>query len=153
LRRTKVKWPLFWLAVFAVSLADIVYRFTMLRPHPLSVGLTTLVLSFLIERPSRRSCLAVFAISAVFAWIHILLCWIAVLVLGAVVLFKLIFHDGFDWRHTLATLAGLAIGAAARPNPLGTLNLAYIPLVKLLVAKQSSLPIRFGIELRPFVWY
>ena len=41
-------------------------------------------------------------------------------------------------------------GWIARPNPLGAFKLAYIQVVKLMAIK--DLPLRFGRELKPFVW-
>ncbi|GEM_PF-1462681 len=47
-----VKWPLFWLLVFAFASPDVLYRLSMLRPHPLSLGLALLLFAHLVNSKS-----------------------------------------------------------------------------------------------------
>ncbi len=152
-KRLRVRWPLFWTMIFAVITADLMYRLAMLRPHPLSLGLTLLLFSFLVENPvSLRGLWPIAAISAVFAWIHISLIWVAGIVALAVALFHVLSRRGAGWRSLLAAGTGVLAGWLARPNPVGTLKLAVIQVVKLMSVKQQMLPLRFGRELTPFVW-
>ena len=151
-RKLKLEWPLFWLALFALATADLLYRIMMLRPHPLSLGLTILLFAFLQERPSKvRGLFPLFVIAILFSWIHISLSWLPILLVLALGFFNFLQNRYLGWRGAVAVFSGLILGWLARPNPFGAAKLAYIQVVKLLLEK-SSAPLRFGRELMPFYW-
>lgn len=167
LKRLGIRWPLFWTLVFALASADILYRLTMLRPHPITISLALLIFTFFADlrssvevtatgesntKPRPRFLAAIFIFAAFFSWLHLSLAWVPILLVAAVSFFRFIKKAGIEWVKILALLAGLAIGWLARPNPFGGLKLAYIQVLKLLVEKQGGLPLRFGNELLPFVW-
>lgn len=156
LKRLKVKWPIFWLLIFAITSADLLYRLTMLRPHPLSLGLALLLFAFLQKQSenesfaNKKTLLAVFVVSLAFSWIHLSLSWLPILVLLTTLLPEILQKQGMDWKKGLAVIVGLAAGLFLRPNPLGAAKLAYIQVVQLLFEKQGEVPLRFGRELTPF---
>lgn len=152
--KLKVKWPIFWLFIFAFASADTLYRLTMLRPHPLSLGLSLLLFAFLTSRPptsENKGLLPIFLVSAVFSWIHLSLSWLPVLILLIVLLLEVLQKQGIDWKKMAVVFGGLLLGWLIRPNPLGALKIAYIQVAQLLIEKQGDLPLRFGNELKPFV--
>ncbi len=151
-RRLQVRWPLFWTLVVAFITADLLYRLTMLRPHPLSLGLSMLLFAYLVTEKSRRSQLAVFLIAAASAWLHIALIWLPILIIGTVGLIDFAFKRKINWVTLGAFFPGLIAGIILRPNPIGAVKLAYIQVAKLLLEKGGGLPLRFGRELSPFVW-
>jgi hypothetical protein len=126
--RLKVKWPIVWTMVFAMITADIMFRLSMLRPHPISLGLALVL----------------------FSWIHLAVSWILGLVTLAAVLPNLLQKRGLGWQSVLAVLGGIGLGWVARPNPLGAATLAYIQVVELMRTKQQNLPLGFGREIFPF---
>lgn len=166
----KIKWPLFWLLVFAFASPDVLYRLSMLRPHPISLGLSLLLFSFLVSRPVSPNSLAdgrattanntsslnkitvlIFITSAAFSWIHLSLGWLPILIAIAVIAFKIIYKEKVDWFKIVAVPAGVLLGLLARPNPFGAAKLAFIQIFQLL-SEKSDAPLRFGRELTPFVW-
>jgi len=144
-----VRWPLLWLFFVPLMSSDLMYRLTMMRPHPISLGLVTLVFAYLVKEKSRSTLPAIFTIGAVLAWVHLALSWLPVFVAGVVVLVQLLHRRLPDVTRLAALGIGLALGIVLRPHPMGALNLAYIQIVKLIVEKQSDLPLHFGIELWP----
>lgn len=157
LTRLRVRWPGFWLFVFVFATADLLYRITMLRPHPLSLGLSLLLFAFLVThdedaKKEKRTLWYIFAIGAAFSWIHISLSWLPVLIALAVAGFRVLQKIQPQWRKLIVLGAGLLTGILLRPNPFGAIRLAYIQVFKLLFEKQGGLPIRFGRELTPFVF-
>ncbi|MBI2465779.1 MAG: hypothetical protein HYV66_00935 [Candidatus Sungbacteria bacterium] len=53
------------------------------------------------------------------------------------------------WREGLILLAGTITGWLLRPNPVGSLKLAYIQVVQLMLEKQNDFSLLFGRELFP----
>lgn len=145
LRRHNIKWPTFWPIFIFVSAPNIMNRFLMTRPHLLSLALSVLLFSFLITGGLWQ----IFIISALISWIHISLAWVMVLILGIVFLIKLLIEKKWLWQESLAVMFGAIIGWLLRPNPLGSLKLAYIQVVRLALEKQSNVPLLFGRELFP----
>jgi len=151
-RRLNIRWPLFWVFFVALLHPDVLYRLTMARPHPLSLGLNLLLFSFLVTERSRYSEVVIFAIAAALSWMHLALSWLPVLVAGVVCGVRLLHRQGLPWRTLAVFFPGLLLGIFLRPNPIGGLHLAYIQVIKLMVEKQTTRGLGFGIELLPFYW-
>lgn len=149
----EVKWPSFWLLVFAFASPDVLYRLSMLRPHPLSLGLAILIFAYLQNKEARtfKPVAIIFLLSAAFSWIHLALSWLPLLVAVAVTAFQIVLKEGVNWSRIAAIPAGILLGLLARPNPFGAAKLAYIQIFQLLSEKGDA-PLRFGRELTPFVW-
>lgn len=151
LKRMGVRWPLFWTFVFAMMTADLLYRLAMLRPHPISLGLTLLLFSFVYKNPRKiKELWQPMLVAAIFTWIHISLSWVLGIVTLAAILPRFFQKRGLGWQPILAVFSGIILGWAARPNPMGAAYLAYAQVFKLLSVKQLGLPLRFGRELTPF---
>jgi len=148
--RLGIRRPLFWTLAFAFLTGDGLFRITMVRPHPISLGLALLLFAFACEeRPPRA---AVILCAALLAWTHLALAWVALLVFAAVAGAR---H--FERRRPpLAwagwTALGLAAGALARPNPLGGIRLASIQVATWLATRGAKVPLDVGRELKPFGW-
>jgi len=159
-RKLSLRWPLFWVFVFALGAADILYRLTMLRPHPITISLTLLLFAFFTSKNHQAVILEknsngifwIFLISAAYSWLHLSLSWVPILTVLTIGLFRLVYRQRVNWPQSFSLLIGLAVGWLLRPNPFGAAKLAYIQVLKLLVDKQGGLPLRFGKELLPFVW-
>ena len=145
-----VRAPLLWTLLFAFLSVDSLYRLTMLRPQPLSLGIAMLLFTqFASDRPSRR---VVFGFSALLAWIHLSLAWLPVGLWIATSAARLLRRRRVLWVPGLLLAAGLAVGALARPNPLGALRLATVQVPIWLAQKGSAVLLHVGGELRPYAW-
>jgi len=149
LRTLGVRWPLLWLFFIPLMSSDLMYRLTMMRPHPLSLGLVLLVFSFLVKPKSRSTLAAIFLIGALQAWLHIALLWLPVFVAGTVSLVRIVHRRPPDLDRLAALGAGITIGVFLRPNPIGAVHLAYIQVVKLMLEK-ADVHLHVGVELLPF---
>lgn len=151
LRSLEVPWPAFWVFVLALINPDVLYRLTMLRPHPLSLGLVLLLFAAMVVPPHRRSLAAVFALAALFSWNHVVIFWLPILVVGVVTAVRLLHWQPPDWGRLGAFGAGLALGVLLRPNPIGGLRLTSSVLEMMLVERRD-VPLEIGRELYPFLW-
>ena len=152
LRRLELRWPALWVFVFTLASADVLYRLTMLRPHPLSIGLALALFAYLVTEGSSKRLVAIFLLSGALAWIHLALSWIAVLVVLVVTLVRAAHGRGPEWPALACIGSGLLTGWLLRPNPVGAAKLVYIQVVKLLLEKREHAPLSFGVELYPFTW-
>ena len=149
LARLRLRWPVLGMLAFAFLTADSLYRLTMVRPHPLSLGIAVLLFALLCEaRPPRWG---VFALAALFAWLHLALAWLPVLILVVVSGAGLLRRRKPDGRASVLLLLGLLAGALARPNPLGGIRLAAIQVFTWLAKKGAAVPLDVGRELKPFL--
>ena len=150
LLRLKIKWPIFWLALFALASPDLIYRLTMLRPHPLSLGIAALLFAYLVTEKTSKTYLILFVSSVFFSWIHLSLAWLPILIIGVISGLRFLQKLSIEWGKILAVFSGLILGWLLRPNPIGAAKIAYVQIAQLFLEK--DLPLRFGRELTPFVW-
>ncbi|MBI2454192.1 MAG: hypothetical protein HYV54_01290 [Parcubacteria group bacterium] len=157
--RYNIKWPAFWPVLIFISAPNIMNRFLMMRPHLLSLTLTVLFFSYLIRNKNQikhtvsiRSYthrIIIFTLSFLISWIHLSLVWIPFLVFGVVFLTKWIVEKVWLWREIFIVLFGAMTGWLLRPNPMGSLKLAYIQVIQLILEKQNEATLLFGRELFP----
>ena len=133
----------------------------MMRPHLLSLALTILLFSYLIHKKnqlqpantvsmrSHAHRIKIFAAAFLISWIHISLIWIPFLIFAVIFITKMFLEKIRIWREGLVLLAGLIVGWLLRPNPIGSLKLAYIQVVQLILEKQNDFSLLFGRELFP----
>lgn len=138
-----------WTILIFLSAPNIMTRFIMLRPHLLTMALSALIFSFLI----RGNAVWVMLFSSILAWTHISMAWIVLIIFGTVFLLKAAIEKKWLWKKAFAVVIGIAAGIIARPNPIGSIELAYIQIIKLLQAKQDDAILLFGSELFPLKWY
>src|SRR3989344_535612 len=148
LRNIQIKLPELWITFFALSSPSIMQRITFTRPHPLSLALTALILSFFY----RGSAMLIFIFSFVSSWIHSALFWLPLLVGIFVLFFNRLTKQKNHISKFLALLAGLGAGLAVRPHPIANLKLIYIQIVDLYFLKGYELAQTIGGELRPPTW-
>ena len=155
----KFFWPFFML--FAVPNA--LYQFLMLRPQTISFLFSLALFSLL----ALGNWLGVFLAGAGLVFFHLNYFWIIILIAGVFSGFYFIRHliinfyfkdsaflekEKFDWSKVLAVIAGGIMGWFLRPHPISAVKLLYIQVIKLLVEKQSKLPLAFGTEWLPYSW-
>lgn len=145
LRHLRINFPAFWSSFFIFSSPIILSRMAMTRPHPLSLGLFTLIFSFLIRGPWWP----VFIFSFFAAWIHSSLSWFPLIIFGVVFIFKKINGRKENLSKFAALISGLATGLLARPHPIANLQLIYIQIIKLYASKKEVLDLIIGGELNP----
>lgn len=152
-----------WTALFLVAVPNVLYRYLMLRPHVLSLGLAILLLSFL----ARGRWWHVLLLSAAMAWLHLGVFWMAPGLVAAFAAAGALLRDSpatgsFEpslpasgtrpvapLAAAAAVVGGTAAGALLRPNPGPTLELAWIQIVRLFAEKGADLPLLFAAELHP----
>jgi hypothetical protein len=152
-RRAGAAWPLLGTLVFLFATADLLYRATMLRPHPLSLGLTLLIFADLTRDPippGRARLVLLAAAAAAAAWLHLAVAWLPMMVLGVAAAVRLLRRSAPDLTGAAAVLGGAAIGWLLRPHAWAALKLAYIQVAYLSAQHQGEVPLRFGRELTPF---
>ena len=148
LNRLGVEKKYIWPFLFLLSGFFALFHLTTLRPHVLSLAFNILVFSFAVSGGVWGVLGASFAV----AFLHLSLFWSTLLILGILAVSKFISEKSFDFRIILFSIAGLVLGWAFRPNPLGAANLAYIQIVELMLAKSRGIPLNFGLELYPLGW-
>ncbi len=144
IKRLGIKLPAVWPVMLVAISPDVLYRLTMTRPHNLTLGLGFLIFSFLIKGGAAPLLIA----SALLSFIHLALAWVPILIALVVVAVKKLQKQDIEWKKIAAVAAGLTIGLAARPNPLGAVKLAFIQVVQILMAKLNQIPLYFGRELK-----
>jgi hypothetical protein len=148
--RLGVRWPLLWTLLFAFLSVDSLYRLTMVRPQPLSLGLAMVLFAYLAsDRPSRR---VVFALGAAITWIHLSLAWLPIGLWVATSAARIRRKRSIHWMPGLVMALGLAVGALARPNPIGALRLATVQVPIWLAEKGKTVLLHVGRELLPYAW-
>jgi len=151
LRRHAVRGAGWWTALFLVAVPNVLYRYLMVRPHVLSLGLALLLLSFLVRGRWWHALL----LSAALSWLHVSLFWMAPGIVGAFVLARGLGPRAPDDPSLPvlpalgAVAGGTVLGALLRPHPLATAELAYVQIVRLFAEKSTDRPLIFATELLP----
>ena len=152
-RRVGAAWPLLGTLVFLFATADLLYRITMLRPHPLSLGLTVVLFADLAADPpgrDRARLLRLAAGAALLAWLHLAVAWLPLLLVAATAGVRRVRRTPVDLAGAGAVAAGVVLGWVMRPHAWGALKLAFIQVAYLSAQHQGRVPLRFGRELTPF---
>ncbi|MDP3792288.1 MAG: hypothetical protein Q8Q89_01020 [bacterium] len=143
-----IKFSELWAIFFLFSSPAIMTRMTMVRPHPLSLGLTALIFSFFYKGPA----ILVFIFSFILSWMHSSIFWFPIIAVCILIIFKRLNNQGVDGRKVIAFLAGIAAGLMTRPHPLANLKLIYIQVVDLYLSKNYELAQIIGAELKSPTW-
>ena len=120
-----------WVMLFLVAVPNVLFRYLMVRPHVLSLGLSLLLLSFLVKGRWWQAWLAAAAIT----WLHLSLFWVPVGLVVAYALSRLLVRSApprtrravprwVTWMPMTAT-AGRSTRALPTPSwptptPMGT---------------------------------
>jgi hypothetical protein len=151
-RRAGTAWPLLGTLVFLFATADLMYRITMLRPHPLSLGLTLLVFAEATVDPPGRDrgrLLRLACYAALVAWLHLAVAWMPLLVMAVAAGVRVVRRSALDPAGAVAVAAGVLAGWVLRPHAWQAARLAFIQVAYLSLQHQREVPLRFGHELRP----
>jgi len=144
MRRSKISLPFLWPFLLLFSNGVLVWRFAMVRPHVISMGLAILLFSLMIS----GSLWAVFLVSLGLTFFHLSFFWLPIFVAGMVAVVKIRTERVWEWRKIIAVLAGLAAGWLLRPNPVGAAKIMYVQVFQLMIEKQKGL-LSFCKELAP----
>ncbi|TSC88834.1 MAG: hypothetical protein G01um10143_731 [Parcubacteria group bacterium Gr01-1014_3] len=144
-RREDLVMPLFWPFLLFFSAPNILSRFLMVRPQIISLPLSFLLFSGLLNNQSWLVFLASFGI----AWFHLNFAWVPIMLLVIVMTAKLFFEKSFNWKPAMAVLSGVLLGWVARPQFWNAANLFYIQIFQQIFEKQGGLPLLFGKENLP----
>lgn len=137
-----------WVVLFLVAVPNVLFRYIMVRPHVLSLGLSLLLLSFLVKGRWWQVGLA----AAVIVWLHLSLFWMPVGLVVAYALSRLFVRpeSGVPLRAAFpAVVGGAAVGWLLRPHPMASLKLAWIQIGELFTIKGTDTPLLFAGELLP----
>jgi len=147
LRRERIELAGIWAFLPLAASSVFVYRFSIVRPHLLSIALAILVL----WAASRRVLLLLFAASAIYPWAYVAWHLPIALVLVAEVA-RWISGERPGWRPLAAAVAGMAVGVAFHPNSLQVVRLAWFVLSEVLVrnAWAGLQGFELGLEFEPF---
>lgn len=147
-RRHRLPFPYLLPFAYLVIAPNVTFQLLMTRPQTLSLALGALLYSSLLIGNS----LAAFFLSAALAFFHLNYIWLPLGLIIFITILRLILNRAFFWRSALASLAGVVLGALARPEPLNALRLLYVQVIEQSLVKQSGLPLLFGAENFPLTW-
>ena len=145
LRRHRIPYAFAWPFYLLFLAPPITYTFIMTRPQTLSMGVTALLLSFMVKGPALGVLLASFAL----AFFHLNAFPLVLLVVAVTALVKGIVESRWEWGKWLASLAGIGAGWLLRPNPLGVAKLEYNQILVHEAVRHAQLPLLFGREWAP----
>jgi hypothetical protein len=146
--RHSIDAPAIWVVVFLLAVPNVLFRYLMVRPHVLSLGMSLVLLSLLAKGRWWQVGLAALAIT----WLHISLFWMPFGLLAAYALSRLFARsdEGVPLLAAIpSVIGGVAVGWLLRPHPLATLELAWIQIGELFALKGADTPLLFAGELLP----
>lgn len=156
LERHAIRHAGWWTLAVLLAVPNVLYRFLMVRPHVLSLGLGLLLTSVLARGRWWQALLIATAIT----WLHLGMFWLAPGIVSAYLLARLagrmVGGPSGEARESVpvpAALAGVAAGTALgwllRPHPLAAGELAWIQIVRLMGEKRAEQPLAFAGEMAP----
>ncbi len=147
LRKERVRFAGLW-ALFPLIAADVfLWRFSLVRPHLLSISLAIIVLWAAINY--RLVILAIAA--AIYPWAYV--AWQLPFALALISETAQLLSGGkFRWKVVAVALAGTALGLALHPNAVNLLRFTWIQLVDVLIqiAWGGKKGFELGLEFAPF---
>ena len=147
LRAEKVQLAGVW-ALLPLFASDVfLFRFSLVRPHLLSITLALL----LLWAAARRRLILLGLISAIYPWSYVAFWQLPILLLVAVETARILSGERVQWKPITATFAGILLGWVLHPNSVNLLKFNWI-VVDILFknAWQSKEGIELGIEFLPF---
>jgi hypothetical protein len=149
LRQERVPLAGAWILVPLLASSAFVYRFSLVRPHLLSIGLALVVLWAAARE--RRWILAV--ASAIYPWAYV--AWqlpLALALLAEAARFAA--ERRASWRGPAIALAGIALGVATHPNGWNLVRFSAIVIDDVLLRRAwgRAAGVELGGEFQPFTW-
>jgi len=145
MRRHSVAYASAWPFMLIFLSPPIVYTVLQTRPQTLTMGLSALLLSFLLT----GSPLGVFLSSFAISFVHLNVVVIVPVIVAIAGLVKGLIARRWEWRTWLLALLGVCAGWLLRPNPLGSARLEYVQTLMHEVVRQKQVPLLFGREWSP----
>jgi hypothetical protein len=128
LRAEGVRSPGLWALIPLVASHSFIYRFSIVRPHLLSIALVFVVL----WAAARGRLLILAAASAVYPWAYV--AWHLPLILVFIAeAARLLAAQPIRWKPAVAALAGMLTGVALHPNGMNLVRLTWIQIVEVLL--------------------
>jgi len=148
LRKEKVRFAGLWALLPLVTSAVFVLRFSLLRPHLMSITLGFLLLWAAVR--GRFLLLAV--VSAVYPWSYVAFWQLPMTFLFATEIARFLSGQHVRWKPAAVAVGGILAGLALHPNLWNLLRLNWIQMVDVLFknAWQSKAGIELGTEFIPF---
>jgi len=146
LRYEKVANAWLWALIPLAVSHTFAYRFSIVRPHLLSISLAILVLWFAAK--GKMKLLA--AVSAIYPWAYV--AWLMPLILvGIAETGRYLAGQSIRIRPLLMAIGGVAAGLALHPNTINLLRLAWIQIVDVLIKNAWGTKTGFdlGLEFLP----
>lgn len=133
LRAEGVRFAGVWAVIPLVASDVFLFRFSLVRPHVLSIALSVVVL----WAAARGRLVLLAAASAVYPWAYV--AWQLPLVLVAIAeAARLFARERLRWQPAAAALAGIAVGVALHPNATDLVRLNWLVMVDVLFTSAWS---------------
>lgn len=128
LRAEGVRFAGLWSLIPLFASCTFIYRFSLVRPHILSIALAFIVL----WSATRGRLIILAAASAIYPWAYVAwhLPFILIMVAEAA---RLLSSQRIRWQPALVALAGIFTGVMLHPNSLNLASLAWIQIVDVLI--------------------
>ena len=148
LRAEKVNFAGIWALLPLVASSVFLFRFTLVRPHLISISLAFILLWAAL----RRRYVLVAVASALYPWSYVAFWQIPLILLGIIEAARFLSGESLQWKPAAAALAGMAIGWSIHPNSINLVKFNWIQMVDVLFknAWQSRQGIELGQEFLPF---
>jgi hypothetical protein len=142
LRKEGVRFAGLW-AIFPLVAADVfLWRFALVRPHLISIGLALVVLWAAAN--NRRLIVAI--VSAIYPWSYV--AWQLPVILAAISeTAGMLSGRKWHWGVIIAALIGTSLGIVLHPNAMNLLRFTWIQIVDVMI--QTAWVGRKGFELGP----
>jgi hypothetical protein len=127
LRREGVAWAWLWAVIPLAASHTFVYRFSIVRPHLLSIALAIIVL----WAATRERLKILAAVSVIYPWAYV--AWHLPVILAIIAATaRFIATRKISWQPVLTAICGIAAGIALHPNSLNLARLFWIQIVEVL---------------------
>jgi hypothetical protein len=148
LRAEKVRLAGAWVLLLLVASDVFVFRFSLVRPHLMSISLALLLLWAAL----RRRLVLLAMVSAIYPWAYVAFWQIPLLLLFSVEIAHLLSGERFCWKSALVVFGGVLIGLVLHPNAVNLLEFNWITMMNVLFrnAWQAKEGIELGLEFLPF---
>jgi len=146
-RQEAVRPAWLWALLPLFTSAAFLYRFTLVRPHLLSIALALLCL----WAAARRRYLLLALLALVYPWTYV--AWVLPLGMAIVVeVSRLVGGERPDWRGSAAAAAGLAVGLAVHPNAENLIRFTWLQIGGALLTNAwgGRSGLELGTEFAPF---
>jgi hypothetical protein len=148
LRKEKVHLAGIWALLPLIASDVFLFRFSLVRPHLISIALALL----LLWAAARGRLFLLALLSALYPWSYVAFWQIPLMLLVAVEAGHTLSGEGIRWKPAAAVAGGVFLGWLLHPNSMNLLALNWIHMIDVLLknAWQSVAGIELGQEFLPF---